>query len=189
MPTSANAPRPAGIPGRGILVAATVLIADQLSKYIVVERVMRPEGVTATPFFTDRVIEVLPFFQLRLTWNAGISFSMFNSGETTTLALLISTGIAITLTLLWWLREIDRPWLQVAYGLVIGGAIGNILDRAMFGAVADFLDFYWKSWHFPTFNIADSCISIGAGLWLLDAALSGPQDNPRTTPQGKDPSS
>lgn len=169
-----------GMPKLGIAVAAIVLIADQLTKCIMVERVMRPEGVTETPFFTDKLIEVLPFFQLRMAWNAGISFSMFNSGEALTTALLIVVQLGITLALLWWLRTLDRPWLQMACGLVIGGALGNILDRLMFGAVADFLDFYWGSWHFPTFNVADSSISIGAGLWLLDAVLARPQDDDPT---------
>ena len=172
---------------RGILVATAVLLADQLSKYVMIERVMRPEGVTGTPYFTDRLIEILPFFQLRLSWNAGISFSMFSSGEAATTALLLAVQLGVTLTLLWWLRQLDRPWLQVACGLVIGGALGNIVDRVMFGAVADFLDFYWETWHFPTFNIADSCISVGAGLWLLDAALTRPQDEPDSTDRTKDP--
>jgi len=62
---------------------------------------------------------------------------------------------------------------------VIGGALGNIIDRAMFGAVADFLDFYVGDWHFPTFNVADSCISVGAVMWLLDAVLARPHDAPK----------
>ena len=183
MPTPPTHTSHAGIPSLGIAIAAIVLIADQLTKYIMVERLMRPEGVTETPYFTDRVIEVLPFFQLRMAWNAGISFSMFNSGEAMTTALLIAVQLGITLALLWWLHKLDRPWLQIACGLVIGGALGNILDRLMFGAVADFLDFYWGSWHFPTFNVADSCISVGAGMVLLDALVSRPHHMDHT----KDP--
>jgi signal peptidase II len=158
-----------------IIVGVVVVIADQVSKYIMVEKVMRPEGVTQTPFFTDKIIEVLPFFQLRMAWNTGISFSMFNSGEAMTTALLLAVQVIVTCLVIWWLRQLDRPWLQVACGLIIGGAVGNIVDRALFGAVADFLDFYWGTWHFPTFNVADCCISVGAGLWLLDAVLDRPQ--------------
>ena len=80
--------------------------------------------------------------------------------------------IIVTGLLIWWLRKIDRPLLQAACGLIIGGALGNIIDSLVYGAVTDFLDFYWGVWHFPTFNVADTCISIGAGLWLLDAALA-----------------
>ena len=175
--------RIAGIPKLGVLVAVVGLLVDQLTKYIMVERVMRPEGVVETPYFTDQVIAVLPVFNLRLSWNAGISFSLFNSGETATTLLLLAVQIGVTLMLLWWMRQNDRPWLQVASGLIIGGALGNIVDRALYGAVADFLDFYWGSWRFPTFNVADTCISVGAALWLLDAVLARPHDTDQSTGQ------
>lgn len=175
--------RIAGMPSLGLLVATVSLIADQVSKYVIVEKVMRPEGVTETPYFTDRVIELLPVFNLRLSWNAGISFSLFNSGEAMTTYLLLAVQLGVTLLLLWWMRQNDRPWLIVASGLIIGGALGNIVDRALYGAVADFLDFFWGSWHFPTFNVADTCISVGATLWLLDAVLARPHDTDQTTSQ------
>lgn len=172
--------RIAGMPALGIVTAAAGLVLDQITKYIMVERVMRPAGELGTPYFTDRVIDVLPFFALRLSWNAGISFSLFNSGEATTTFILLAVQVSVTLLLLWWLRSLDRPLTQFATGLILGGALGNITDRIMFGAVADFLDFYWQSWHFPTFNVADICISTGAGLWLLDAILSPPHHAPQT---------
>ncbi len=159
-------------PAGGLAAAAGGLLADQISKYIIVEKVMRPEGVTETPFYSARAIEVLPVFDLRLSWNAGISFSLFNSGTDLTVAILLSVQILITLLLLWWLWRLDRPWLQVACGLIIGGALGNIIDRATVGAVADFLLVHWGDWQFPTFNLADTFITIGAGMWLLDAVIS-----------------
>jgi len=167
----------AGMPKIGILAATVSLILDQVSKYIIVEHVMRPEGVTETPYYSDKIIAVLPFFNLRMSWNPGISFSLFSSGEATTTALLLTVQVGVTAMLLWWLRQLDRPLLQLGCGLIIGGALGNIVDRALFGAVADFLDFYWGTWHFPTFNIADTCISVGAGLWLLDAIISRDHDS------------
>lgn len=172
--------RIAGMPALGIVTAIVGLILDQVSKYIMVEQVMRPAGVTETPYFTDRVIDVLPFFTLRMSWNAGISFSLFNSGTAANVALLLAVQIGVTILLLWWLRTLDKPLPQFATGLIIGGALGNIVDRIQFQAVADFLDFYWQSWHFPTFNVADICISVGAGLWLLDAILARPHDAPET---------
>lgn len=156
----------------GLAAAVGGLLADQISKYIIVEKVMRPEGVTETPFYASRVIEVLPVFDLRLSWNAGISFSLFNSGTDLAVATLLSVQILITLLLLWWLWRLDRRWLQVACGLIIGGALGNIVDRATVGAVADFLLVHWGDWQFPTFNLADTCITIGAGMWLLDAVIT-----------------
>ena len=168
-----------GMPVLGVAVAAVAVVVDQVSKFVIVEHVMRPEGVLGTPYLTSKLIPLIPFFQLRLSWNAGISFSMFNSGDSTTTAILLAVQIAVSLVLIWWLRSLDSRWLQVACGLVIGGALGNIIDRAMFGAVADFLDFYVGEWHFPTFNVADSCISVGAAMWLLDAVLARPHDAPK----------
>ena len=165
-----------GMPVLGVAVAAVAVVVDQVSKYVIVEHVMRPEGVVGTPYLTSKLIPLIPFFQLRLSWNPGISFSMFNSGESTTTAILLTVQIAVSLVLIWWLRSLDSRWLQVACGLVIGGALGNVIDRALFGAVADFLDFYVGEWHFPTFNVADSCISVGATMWLLDAVLARPHD-------------
>jgi signal peptidase II len=164
------------MPLPGLLAAAGGLLADQISKYIIVEKVMRPEGVTETPYYASKIITVLPVFDLRLSWNTGISFSLFNSGTDVAIAVLLTVQIIITLLLLWWLWRLDRPWLQVACGLIIGGALGNIIDRATFGAVADFLLVHWQDWQFPTFNIADSCITVGAGMWLLDAVISPHHD-------------
>ena len=165
-----------GMPVLGVVVAAVAVVVDQVSKYVIVEHVMRPEGVVGTPYLTSKLIPLIPFFQLRLSWNPGISFSMFNSGDSTTTAILLVVQITVSLVLIWWLRSLESRWLQVACGLVIGGALGNVIDRAMFGAVADFLDFYVGEWHFPTVNVADSCISVGAAMWLLDAVLARPHD-------------
>jgi signal peptidase II len=173
------------IPFLGLVVAVAALIVDQVSKYVIVEQVMRPEGIVGTPYLTGKLIPILPFFQLRLSWNTGISFSMFSGGESTTTFILLAVQVTLSLGLIWYLRHLETRWMQVACGLIIGGALGNIVDRAMFGAVADFLDFYWGAWHFPTFNVADSCISIGAGMWLLDAVLARPHDADQT----KDPAS
>ena len=160
----------------GLIAAVGGLLADQISKYIIVEKVMRPEGVTETPYYASKVITLLPVFDLRLSWNAGISFSLFNSGTDVSIAILLAVQTIITLVLLWWLWRLDRPWLQVACGLIIGGALGNIIDRATVGAVADFLLVHWQEWQFPTFNIADSCITVGAVMWLLDAVISPHHD-------------
>jgi signal peptidase II len=168
-----------GMPMLGVTVAASAVVIDQATKYVVVEHILRPDGIVGTPYLTDKLVPLIPFFQLRMAWNPGISFSMFNSGEALTVAILLMVQIAITLVLIWWLRSLEGRWLQVACGLVIGGALGNIIDRAMFGAVADFLDFYVGDWHFPTFNVADSCISVGAVMWLLDAVLARPHDAPK----------
>ena len=165
-------------PTWGLLTAAVMFVLDRVSKYIMVEQIMRPPGVGETPFFTNKVIAVLPFFDLRMAWNYGISFSLFNSGTEVMVMVLLAVQLGITIGLCWYMWRIESLWMQVAAGMIIGGALGNVLDRALYGAVADFLDFYWGDWHFPTFNVADSCISVGVALWLLDAARSASHHAP-----------
>jgi signal peptidase II len=160
----------------GLIIAAVALVVDQITKAIFLG-MLRPEGVTATPFYTDTLIYVFPFFNLRMAWNTGISFSMFDGGGAMVYVLL-AVQTLITLALLWWLRTLKGKLIITATGLIIGGAIGNIIDRARWGAVADFFDFHVAGWHFATFNVADSCISVGVVLWLLDAILNRPQDAP-----------
>lgn len=166
----------------GLILAAIAAALDQLSKWIMVEQVFRPEGVTESPFFTMRIIEVLPFFNLRMAWNPGISFSMFSSGEPTTVALLITMQVSIVCLMLWWLRKADTRLMIIGLGLIIGGALGNIIDRINYGMVADFLDFHAAGYHFPTFNLADTFISVGVGFWLLDAFLTRDQDKTTNSP-------
>lgn len=166
----------------GLGLAGTAMIADQISKWVMVELVFRPDGVTGTPFFTGRIIEVLPFFQFRLVWNPGISFSLFNSGEATTIALLIVFQLCVVGLLLWWLRQAETRMIAVGIGLIVGGALGNIADRIMHGAVVDFLDFHAAGYHFPTFNLADTFISIGVGFWLLDAFVNRPHHSANEKP-------
>ncbi len=164
------------VPRAGLACAAIGVIADQASKYYMLEYVFRPEGVTETPFASPVVIDILPVFQFHLSWNEGISFSLFNSGTETAVALLLAVTIAITIVMTVWMWRTPRSWLQVGLGLIVGGALGNIIDRASIGAVADFLHVYWQDWHFPTFNIADTCITIGAIIVLLDALFERPHD-------------
>ncbi len=161
-------------PRAGLACAAAAVLADQISKYYMVERVFRPEGVTDAPFLSPVVIDILPVFQFRLSWNEGISFSLFSSSDARW-ALVALTSL-ITVILFTWMWRTPRGWLQIGLGLIVGGALGNIIDRVSIGAVADFLHVYWQDWHFPTFNIADSCITVGAIIVLLDALFERPHD-------------
>jgi signal peptidase II len=170
------------LPKWGLLIAAAIFLLDRITKYVMVEKVMRPEGVTDTPYFTERTITVLPVLDLRMAWNYGISFSLFNSGSDGMVMALLAVQVLITAGLCWYMWRLDGILMQVAAGLIVGGALGNILDRAVYGAVADFLDFHWGDLHFPTFNLADSCISIGVALWLLDAVRAA--SHHAAAPQG-----
>lgn len=111
-------------------------------------------------------ITVLPFFNLVEVWNRGVSFGMFNNlvyGQW----LLSALAIVITLFLLRWLwRTTDRP-TAAAIALIIGGAVGNTIDRLRYGAVADYLDFHAFGYHWPAFNLTDSAIFMGVMLLIL----------------------
>jgi signal peptidase II len=91
---------------------------------------------------------------------------------------LSGVAIAVCIGLFIWLRRTDRPLNGWGIGLVMGGAIGNVIDRARWGAVFDFADFHIGTWHWPAFNIADSAIVVGVGLMLLDSLLSGRKQTP-----------
>jgi len=155
----------------GLVIASTIFVADQASKYIIIEWIMRPEGVTVTPFFSTVVVEVFPILNLRMAWNSGISFSLFDWNNVLVTIFLIGVQIGITSWLVWWLGKLRDNWLRAAVGLIIGGACGNILDRMRYGAVADFVDVHIAGFHWPTFNLADAAICIGVIMWLIDAFI------------------
>jgi signal peptidase II len=156
---------PLGISRWGMLaygVAALVVVLDQLSKYWILDVVR----------LQDRApIQVLPVFQLTMVWNPGVSFGMLRADTSLGKWLLIAFALAIVVALILWARRITRPLLATAVGLMLGGALGNnLIDRVRFGAVADFLDFHGL--FFPwVFNVADSAITIGVALLLLDSFL------------------
>lgn len=136
-------------------IAAAVMLLDQLSKWYILDVLRLPERPP---------IEVTPFFNLVMVWNHGISFGLLAGGGTFRVVLLLAVAAVIVIVLLHWLRQTEDPLLVTAIGLVIGGAIGNMIDRLRYGAVADFLDVHVGVWHWPSFNVADSAICIGVAL-------------------------
>lgn len=143
----------------GLGVALVVFGVDLATKWWVVERVMQP----------PRSIPVTPFFNLVMGWNRGVSFGLFNHDSAVNVWLFTGLALVIVAVLLTWLRKAERPVIGFAIGLIVGGALGNALDRLRFGAVADFLDFHVLGYHWPAFNVADSGITVGAALLLADA--------------------
>jgi signal peptidase II len=110
-----------------------------------------------------------PFFNLVLVWNPGVSFGMFGGDEALEPWILVGLALVIAAGLLVWLsRERDRA-SALAIGLVLGGAIGNVIDRLRLGHVIDFVHAHWNEASFPAFNVADAAISIGAVCVILDA--------------------
>lgn len=136
----------------GLLIATLIIIADQLSKYWVYHYILDDVNF----------ITYTSYFNVVKAWNTGVSFSMFNDGGMVGRILLVIIALLIVGLLLYWLKKENDKYLITAYSMIIGGALGNVIDRVRFGAVFDFLDFHINNNHWPAFNIADSFICIGA---------------------------
>src|SRR6185369_13698055 len=110
-------------------------------------------------------------FRLVIVWNSGVCFGLLGGDRALPAWLLSGVAIAVCVGLFLWLRRTDRPFTAGGIGLVMGGAIGNVIDRARWGAVFDFADFHVRQWHWPAFNVADSAIVVGVGLMLIDSLI------------------
>ncbi len=153
-------------------IVGLVLVLDQWTKYLVMNHIPRYGSVRIIPGFFDVVY----------VRNAGAAFGILSGNHgiwrvvffvTVTLAAL---GVIAVL-----IKKTHERLLVAAFSLIAAGAIGNLIDRVRYGAVVDFIEWYVRSYHWPTFNIADSAISIGMGLLVADMFLKKPQD---TTKQG-----
>jgi signal peptidase II len=140
----------------GLLVAVVAILADQAMKFWMIDLLTDP----------PRVIRVAPFFNLVLVSNEGISFGMFETHP----EILVIIALVIVAALVYWLAKAQGAMASVALGLIIGGALGNVIDRLRLGAVIDFLDFHWGRLHWPAFNIADSLIFVGV-VYLVAESL------------------
>jgi signal peptidase II len=147
----------------GLAAAGITLGLDQLSKWAILSL----SGVA------DRPLQVTPFFNLIMVWNRGVSFGMFDSAGGFAPWLLSGLALAVVVGLVIWLRRTEQLLTGLGIGLVIGGALGNVVDRIRFGAVVDFLDFHLAGYHWPAFNVADTGICVGAALMLADGLLVG----------------
>lgn len=161
-------------------IIALLIAADQLSKWWISEYVIRPlslaqdlgplglnlwlgEAPARLPY-TE--LAIWPFFNIVMVWNEGVSFGLFDGAQPVimiALALLVCTGFLI------WLLRTDDMVQRAGLMLVIGGALGNVIDRVRFGAVIDFLDFHAFGYHWPAFNLADSFIVIGVCVLIVYA--------------------
>jgi len=114
-------------------------------------------------------VPVMPSFNLTLLHNTGAAFSFLATQSGWQRWFFVILAVVVSIALTRWLATLkDDRWLAVAVALVLGGAIGNLYDRILLGYVVDFLHFYWQDYHFPAFNIADTAISIGAAMMILD---------------------
>ncbi len=146
----------------GLTWAGVTLVLDQVTKWIMMLSVLNP----------PQVITITPFFNLVVAWNRGVSFGMFDSSSPYNAWVLSSIAVIIVIFLYRWLRKLTVKYQACAVGLIIGGALGNVIDRIIHGAVYDFLDFHVAGYHWPAFNVADSGICTGAVILVLDSIFS-----------------
>lgn len=153
-----------------------LVILDQLTKgsllYLLTDRVPLIGNAWDLVPYPYIIAQVTDFFNLVFTWNPGTSFSLFRSlGESAPFIIVILTGIVIGFLGHYLFSRSDKheKW---PVALIIGGALGNLIDRIRFGAVIDFLDFHVGGWHWPAFNVADVCIVVGVGLYILNWFLN-----------------
>ena len=157
----------------GLSLAAIIFLADQASKWWVLDILLLPERrhiplFAAGPFGLD----------FTMVWNRGVTFGLLSGDGAWNHIALAVLAAAIAVFLLRWLARAENRLVALALGAVIGGAFGNVLDRIRFGAVVDFVDAHGWGWHWYVFNLADAAIVCGVGVLLLDALLP-----PRATPK------
>lgn len=143
--------------------SAAVVLLDQVSKLLVFRVLMELETEIA----------VLPVFSLVKRYNTGISFSILATDHAVGPWIFALLATIIAFGLLIWLSQTAERLPAIGLALVVGGAIGNVIDRVREGAVMDFLLFHWKDWAWPAFNLADSAITIGVALLIYDGVFGG----------------
>lgn len=148
----------------GLGFALLVAVLDLFSKRLVfsILEKIELEQVTA-----NAEIKVTSFFSLVRVWNRGVSFGMFSSLENSQIIFCLIQFFIAFILLIWLFRN-QKTHIACALALIIGGAFGNLVDRAKYGAVADFLDFHVAAYHWPAFNLADSAVFLGVIILVFE---------------------
>lgn len=146
----------------GLVLALIVLFLDQVTKVAILEWVKPP--ATGIP--------ITGFFAIVLVWNSGMSFGLLNTGDPAVPWILGTLSVVVSIALVWWLARAPHRLVAIGVSLVLGGALGNLIDRILYGAVVDFLDVHWGQWHWPAFNVADSAITLGVVALLWDSLFA-----------------
>jgi signal peptidase II len=148
---------------RWVPLGLLVILLDQATKAIVESR-----------FELFDVKPVLPFLEFTLLYNTGAAFSFLAGASGWQRWFFIGLGVVVSVVILYWLQRLEpgrNRMMAAGFALIFGGALGNVIDRIWHGHVIDFIHFHWRQWEFPAFNVADSAITIGAALLILDALL------------------
>ena len=144
---------------RWLFLSLVVVLADQASKQLI-----------EASFLVFEERPLLPFLNLTLVYNEGAAFSFLSDQGGWQRWLFSGLALVVSAVLVGWLTRLPatQKWTAAALSLIIGGALGNLIDRLLFGHVIDFIDLYYGRWHWPAFNIADSAIVIGVAMILLE---------------------
>ncbi len=145
---------------RWLWLSAALVVADQATKWLAVKALLGQGPVVVVP----------GFFNFTLVYNTGAAFGFLGNAGGWQNVFFIGVAGLVSLFLVSMLRRLNSSEVQsaVAFALILGGAIGNIIDRIRQGYVVDFVDWYYRDWHWPAFNVADSAITLGAALLILD---------------------
>jgi signal peptidase II len=143
---------------RWIGVSLVVVFVDQLSKWLIVNSLQPGEA-----------LRLLPFLNFRLIYNPGAAFSFLSDAGGWQVYFFLAVALMITVFLMVWLSSLsaNHKWQSFSLALIIGGALGNLIDRIRLHKVVDFIDFHIKTSHFPTFNVADSAVTIGVTILII----------------------
>src|SRR5208337_960210 len=145
-----------------LVLSAGIIALDQLVKAAMIANLHPGEQRVVTDFFS-----------LVLAFNSGAAFSLFRGIPGWPRYLFSAVAIAAAMLIVWLLRRGGDRWYCAGLALILGGALGNLWDRLTLGLVVDFLLFHWRGWFYPAFNVADSAITVGAALVILDSLRRG----------------
>lgn len=175
---AAAVPKAAGY-SKWLWISAAVIVIDQLTKWLIVQNFALYDSI--------RVNAVLNITRLH---NTGAAFSLLESQDGWQRYLFVGLAVVVSAVILVWLRRLPSEghgWLALALVLVLGGALGNVIDRVHLHYVVDFIQVHWEDAYFPTFNVADMAISVGAFLLIVDSFFgSGRSEKPKETPDNPD---
>ena len=143
---------------RWLWISAIVIVADQAAKAAILATIREGDGVAVTPFFS-----------LVLTFNTGAAFSFLSAASGWQRWFFVAIAVAAAAVILVLLKRGGSAWYCTGLALILGGALGNLYDRLAIGRVVDFLLFHYAGWAYPAFNVADSAITVGAGLLIFDS--------------------
>ena len=156
----------------GLAIATAIVVVDQIVKHLVIARLELHESVRVIP----------DFLNLTRVHNYGAAFGLLNAADLPFKAVLLAAVAAVSLGALAWYGLTlppDQRLARTGLALIVAGAAGNLIDRIRFGYVVDFVDAYWRGWHFWAFNVADAAITIGVSLMILDLLGIGRRRVPR----------